>query len=340
MYSKFLVFTDLHVDIMHDAVARMAIIIEAAQKRGVEFILHLGDIMYPENAFMEKFAPEGMELRKEAWFLCDRDDEKVAIKEMLQNSNLKVYSVLGNHDMDACDKKTACLYWNMPAPYYSFIEGEVRFIVLDSNYIDCEMGYLDFKYCNYKHYSQQKTHFIPKDQLAWLEETIILSEEPCILLTHAALSDEFFGIRNTEAVWDIISRTNREKHHVIGAFNGHNHVDGLCVRRGVPFISINSASNIWIGHKYDAPHYSETLSRLYPHIRGTVPYYNPLYAIVTVDESGIFVEGTTSSFVGKTPQELGFAYNASYFPPTPLIQNRYLPLHPIDSEGKTDRFIY
>lgn len=337
MKTRFLVFTDLHVDIMHDAVARMQIILDAAKKQGVDFLLHLGDIMYPEEAFVREHAPEEWQNRENGWFVCDRDDEKTAIRRMIAESGLTLHSVLGNHDMDSCDKKTACLYWNIPSPYYTFVEGGVRFVALDGNFIRTEEGYLDYQYCNYRNHTDM--NYIPDEQLKWLEDTVLASEEPCILLSHAALGDEKLNVRNMQKVWEIVEKANADRRRVIAAFNGHNHVDGLSIRRGVPFLSFNSASNIWIGMQYATVRYSETISRVYPHLKGTAPYFDPLYAVVTVDENGIHVEGTQSCFVGPSPQELGYLETKPYHEAVPYILSRELPLAFIEGEGKTDRFI-
>ena len=63
MKVKFAVMTDLHVDIMPDGAARVQAFCEAAVKEQVDFLLHLGDIQYPEVAFLEKAAPESVEKR-------------------------------------------------------------------------------------------------------------------------------------------------------------------------------------------------------------------------------------------------------------------------------------
>ena len=192
MNTTFLVFTDLHVDIMHDAAARMEVILDAAEKHNVDFLLHLGDIMYPEESFVRACDPDGYERRREGWFICDRDDEKQSIRKMIAASGRPLYGVLGNHDMDACDKAAACRYWHMPAPHYTFCEGGVRFIALDSQFILTENGYEDFAYNNYKHHPAQKLHRIPPEQLRWLEETIFSSSEPCVLLKAGTI----FGARH------------------------------------------------------------------------------------------------------------------------------------------------
>lgn len=340
MKTKFLIFTDLHVDIMHDSVARMEIILRAAKKHNVDFLMHLGDIMYPEEAFVREHAPEGLEKRSNSWFLCDRDDEKTAIRKMLADCGLPMRGVLGNHDMDSCDKRVACLYWGMPGPHYTFVEGGVRFIALDSQYFKTEEGLVDFAYCNYGSVNHTDlVHIIPDDQLKWLEETIMASEEPCVLLSHAAIGDEILHVRNNHQVWDIISRANKDKRRVIAAMNGHNHVDGLTIRRGVPFVSFNSASNMWIGEQHATTRYSETICRTYPSLRCTAPYFDPLYAVVTIDETGILIEGVESSYVGPSPQELGFDPARSYHEPCAVIRSRKLPITAIEEEGRSDSFL-
>ena len=60
MNARFAVITDLHVDIMHDGVARMQAFCEAAVAEHVDFLLHLGDMQYPEADFLRKYAPESL----------------------------------------------------------------------------------------------------------------------------------------------------------------------------------------------------------------------------------------------------------------------------------------
>lgn len=335
MKVKFAVITDLHVDIMPDGVPRMQAFCEAAKEAGVDFLMHLGDMQYPEVEFLKEHAPQSIEKREgQAWFICDRDDEKLAVKKLIADSGLKMYGVLGNHDMDSCDKTAACRYWDMPGNYYSFVEGGVRFIALDANYIKTDDGLIDFDHCNYRHFSSKQTSFLPEEQLEWLEKEIMASEEPCVLLSHSPLGDDLLMTHNRAAVWEIIEQANTDRRRVILALNGHNHVDGMSVRRGVPFISINSASNIWIGHKYDAVRYSETICRNYPHIKGCAPYRDSLFAIFEISDEGIVMQGRSTGFVGPAPQELGFPEEASYFDPAPVVRDRRLPLTDLPGDGR------
>lgn len=326
MYTKFLVFTDLHADIVHDAVARMQAICAAAKAQDVDFILHLGDIMYPETDFLLKHAPESIEKRRDAWFLCDRDDEKTAIKALLAETGLPVHSVLGNHDMDSCSKATACLYWNMPDRCYSCVEGGVRFIALDTNHFTLNGEYIDYDHNNYRDSDGDHTSWLGPEQLAWLEAEIMASAEPCVLLSHAPLSGCGGSVHDSEAVLQMLRRVNSGRRRVILALNGHNHEDGLTVRAGVPFVQINSASNLWLGEDFATVRYSETISRLYPHIVHCAPYLGPLYSVVTISDEGIDMTGMETIFVGTHPRDMFRAKGIDTENPTAAITPRKLPL--------------
>ena len=331
MNAKFLVYADLHVDIMHDAVTRMQVILEEAKKQNVDFLIHLGDIMYPDTAFLDRHDEPG---RRTGWFVNDRDDEKYAIMKMIDDSGLKLYGVLGNHDMDACDKAAACLYFGLPAPRYTFDEGGLRFIALDTNFYREGDEYVPYDHCNYG-----KSHsgdWLGPDQLRWLRDQIMASPHPCVLLSHAPLGDEKLNCHDNRAVWQIVKECNADRRRVILALNGHNHIDGVAVRSGVPFMSVNSASNIWIGHEYDCVRYSETISKMYPHMTGCAPYWDALFAVIAIDGEGIHVRGRQSTFVGATPYELGFQPERFYHWIRPAVRSRELPLTAMDEEGLID----
>ena len=335
MHVKFGVIADLHVDIMPDGAARMQGFCEEAVRWGAEFLIHLGDMQYPEAEFLREADANGVEKAKQhSWFFCDRDDEKLEVKRLLRETGLPMYGVLGNHDMDACSKKATCRYWGMPSPYYSFVRGGLRFIALDTNHIVTEDGVLDFEVNNYRYYPGAQLSYLTSPQLKWLEEEILRSEEPCVLLSHAPLGDDLLCTKDRQEVWKILERVNADRRRVIFALNGHNHIDGMSVRRGVPFISINSASNIWIGHRYDAIRYSETISRLYPHIKGCAPYRDALFAFFEIDDETIRMTGRKTGFVGPSPQQLGFPKSGAYHEPVPYIRDRVLPVAAMEGDGK------
>ena len=331
MKTKFLVYSDLHVDIMHDAVARMQVILEEAKRQQVDFLIHLGDIMYPDTEFLRKYDDRE---ERTGWFINDRDDEKFAIRQMIADSGLKLYGVLGNHDMDACNKRLACIYYDIPAPFYTFDRGGIRFIALDTNHCLENGEYISFDHCNYA--VKGSRDWLGTPQLEWLKAEIMKSPYPCVLLSHAPLGDEKLNAADGPKVWDIVKDCNKDKRRVIFALNGHNHIDGVTVRAGVPFMSVNSASNIWIGHEFDCIRYSKQISETYPYMTGCAPYWDALFAIITIDDTGIHVKGRKSNFVGPTPYELGFPPERFYHIIRPEVRDRDLPIEAMDAEGIID----
>ncbi|MDD5898623.1 MAG: recombinase family protein, partial [Clostridia bacterium] len=64
-----------------------------------------------------------------------------------------------------------CRYWDMPAPYYSFCAGGVRFIVLDTNWVHTANGLIDLAYEKSSLYPGSKQRYLSQVQLAWLQQT-------------------------------------------------------------------------------------------------------------------------------------------------------------------------
>lgn len=320
MNIKFLLFADLHVDMMHDGVMRAQVIAEAAVRHRADFIMQLGDLMYPgEDVLPEK----GLEVmrRVRPWAL-ERMDERRDVWRLMDKTGLPVYSVLGNHDLHVCDKETACKWLRMPAPYYGFVRFGVRFLVLDTNFVHTDRGWEDLAYGSSAGVPNQLLRYVPGEQLKWLEETVLQSEEPCVLMSHASLCDALAGIQNREEVTALINRLNRDKRRVLASFSGHSHVDGMTVHGGVPYVNINSASYHWLGADYASVRYSEKLSSHYPRIKSTAPYAETLYAVVEITGEGMSITGRESIFVGRTPQELGLPESENDHQPSPRITSR------------------
>jgi len=237
-----------------------------------------------------------------------------------------VHGVLGNHDMDSCSKDTACLYWNMPGRYYSCVEGGVRFIALDTNHFTLNGEYIDYGHNNYRYSDGDHTSWLGPEQIAWLEAEIMASAEPCVLLSHAPLAGDMYMIHDSEQLLAVLRRVNSNRRRVILSLNGHTHVDGMCVAAGVPMVTINSASNHWMGEEYATVRYSETICRMYPHLPNCAPYQAALYSVITISDEGIEMTGVDSVFVGKTPKELNFSKDRYSYEPTAAVSARKLPL--------------
>ena len=125
--------------------------VSARQTFPFEFVIMLGDNIYGGSS------PKDFEKKFEAPY------------KPLLNAGVKFYASLGNHD-----SPNERLYkpFNMnESNYYSFKKGNVRFIVLDTNYMDAKQlswlekqlqdaGDKDWKICYFHHplYSSGKTH--------------------------------------------------------------------------------------------------------------------------------------------------------------------------------------
>jgi predicted phosphodiesterase len=322
--TQFAVFADLHIDIMHDALIRLEKVIDTAREQRVDFIISLGDFTYPDNDYLEK---RDFTNRDKKAFLCDRNQEKKKALEMLDNCGIPVYHVIGNHEADSCNKKITMEYLKMSKPYYSFDKNGSHFIVLDCNYIFDGQSYIDYELCNYHYYKNDQLPFLPPEEMEWLEKDIMSASGPCVIFSHQSLSDKVLGIQNREQVWELISRVNKDKKRVVLCLNGHSHIDGMSEHEGVPFLDINSISNIWLGRDYQFIRYSSEIDKKFPYIKSTAPYKDPLYAIVTIDKDSIKIEGTKSEFEGPSPYELGYPLSSSEFVSTPVISDRVLPLN-------------
>ena len=116
---------------------------------------------------------------------------------------------------------------------------------------------------------------------------------------------------------------------MVACFSGHLHRDYCRVRQDIPYIQINSAAYFWIGPAFAHTRYGAEIEKAHPAIKNTVPYREPLWAMVTIDfaQKVMAIEGKTSEFVGPSPWELG-ADRKEFEAETvaPAISNRRLSL--------------
>jgi len=277
---RFGVIADVHKDVMHDADHRLQVFVDAMKDAQPDFVIQLGDFCQPipENrGFMD-------------------------IWEQLAGAR---HHVLGNHDMDgdgkhrpdgayAFAREETAEYWGMPAAHYSFDVAGVHFIVLDGN----DQGPEQTPYFRY----------MAEEQLEWLRQDLAATRLPTVAFSHQSL-ERRGGVANGEAVRAVMEQANRgaDGRKVIACFSGHHHLDYCRRLNGIIYPQINSASYSWLGGEYLHVRYSDEIDRDYPYIKYTVPYEDPLYALVTIDLRFGFlrIEGVRSRFVGPSPWELG-----------------------------------
>jgi predicted phosphodiesterase len=284
---RFGICADIHKDIMHDADARLKTFINEASHKDLDFIIELGDFCrpYDYNLYFLKI-----------WNIFPGEK----------------YHVIGNHERDGgFSKEQVVEYMNSPARYYSFNKNGYHFIVLDGNDLnpspDKAPGY---------------PRFIGEEQKNWLINDLKSTNSPVILFSHQSLEND--GIENREQIRSILESENQSAgfKKVIACFSGHHHTDYAKDINGINYIEINSMSYQWVGEKYQVVRFSKEIDNKYPSIKYTIPYRDPIYAFIEINDKRIIIRGKKSSYVGPGPSEMGMPDPPENNITTPMISNR------------------
>lgn len=296
---RFGICADIHRDIIHDADERLKKFIERMNREDVDFIIQLGDFCHPK--------PENQPFL-DIWN---------------QFKGLK-YHVLGNHDVDLNDKAAVIAFLGMENNYYSYDFGDFHFIVLDGNYLKIDGKYVDYGFANF-YRPRNECPFLSEEQLDWLEKDLAGTNKHTIIFSHQSMENEQDGINNNDSFQSILVKANADAgfQKVIACMNGHDHLDNLRIIDNINYFEINSMTYQWLGDGYECKRYTDEIHKKYPHLIYTVPYRDPLYAVVTLQPGGfINIDGVRSEFVGPSPLELGHSNIISGHEITPIISNR------------------
>jgi predicted phosphodiesterase len=256
------VITDLHHGLAPDALSRLDAFAKAVHKRkDVDVVIQMGDFCYSQP------------------------DSRPCIDLWHTIPHRKIH-VLGNHDMDTCDKAAAMRYIGMPSRYGSHLIGGYRFVVLDLNHFK-KAGTLS-SYAKGNYFTDNASaSWADPEQLAWLETELKTSPEPVILLSHQPLGfaepGQFVPPEQLE-VLNVVTKaakTNPAGAVALSMF-GHLHIDRLEHFSGIPCYCVNSASYFWY--------------------KGMQPYTRPLFAFMELTSEGVLrVQGATGKFVHQPP---------------------------------------
>ena len=261
---KFAVITDLHHGLAPDAEARLNAFVQAVKLRqDLAFAMQMGDF-------------------------CYGTDNSKPCMDLWRSIHLPRINVLGNHDMDKCDKDAAMRCTGMKHRFGSYVFGGYRFVVLDLNHF--KKGGSLVPYANGNYFTDNATHnWADPEQLAWLDRELRHSREPVILISHQPLG---FAEPNqpmpAEQVEVLKIVAEAKKANPRGAVAlcmfGHLHVDRLEHFEGIPCYCLNSASYFWSN--------------------GMQRYTNPLYAFMELTPDGhLAVEGISGEFVKPPPKD-------------------------------------
>ena len=271
---RFVAFTDLHYDLIHDGDMRIEELISTAKKEKVDFIISLGD-------------------------LCHPSEENRKVIQQLNRSGVTVYYVIGNRDSDFFMQDEVEKFYNIRKDYYSFVIEETKFIVLNSCYIQGKDSYQYFK----RNYDNTNDMFpvIPEVERQWLIQEMQDPGLNYVVFSHHSLANDFMqrGIANREEIREIF-----ENKKVLMCMNGHDHGDDCKVIKGVPYYTLNSMSHIWHGSK-EVFSYSYEIHKRYPLLQYMILYEKPLYAIVEINNEHISVKGMNGHYQTISPQDVG-----------------------------------
>lgn len=267
---RFGLIADVHQDVMHDSEERLTAFVERMKSARVDFILQLGDF-------------------------CTPTERNQRFRDIWRSFPGPRYHVLGNHDMDGgFSREQALSFLEMPGRYYSFDRQGVHFVVLDGN----DPGPGQKPYYRY----------IAEDQAKWLTQDLASTQLPALVFSHQPLDHPKWGVENHAQIRSILEHANQgEGRKVVACFSAHLHRDYCRIINGIPYVQINSAAYFWIGSAFAHTRYGPEIEKTHPWIKNTVPYREPLWALVTIDfdRKIMEIEGKTSEFVGPSPWELG-----------------------------------
>jgi len=297
---RFGVMADVHLDFMYQAEPRLKQFVDRMNGEQIDFVIQLGDFCYP--------LPENRSFL-DTW-------------ESFKGPR---FHVLGNHDMDVCDKATVMAYWRMERNYYSFDSGSYHFVVLDGNYLCVDGEYADYEHGNYHKLPNANNHLSPQ-QLDWLRDDLAATEKQTVIFCHQSLEPPELGIHNHSDFRAVLKEANANAkfHKVIACLNGHLHLDGVRMIDDIYYIQINSMSYYYMGKPYEAVRYSEEITASHRLLSRCAPYEEGLYAIVELEPGLLAIEGKESSYVGPTPLECGYPESSCGHVLTPAISTRRL----------------
>lgn len=294
---------DLHQDVMQDGPKRLEAFINEMAVQKPDFIIQMGDFCVPKPG-------------------------NQVIMNIYNRFEGAGYHVIGNHDTDGgFTREQVVKFWNAIGRYYSFDKKGYHFVVLDGNDHDPSSerpaGY---------------ARFIGKEQTQWLEADLDKTTLPVIVFLHQGLDNDIGGIYNAMETRLVLERANAKAkfRKVQIVFSGHHHQDYHNVINGIHFIQVNSMSYQWLGSDYEHIRYSKEVDKTHPHIKSTVPYKDPLWAVVDITKDGTFrLKGKKTVFVGPSPGDLGMSPYQYGYPIVPFISDRKIALSRLQIKNNT-----
>lgn len=289
---RFGVIADLHHDIMHDGIERLSAFISDMNQKTPDFIIQMGDFCMPKKT-------------------------NAPLMEVWNQFKGPKYHVIGNHDTDGGFKPDEVVdFWKAEGKYYSFDRNGFHFVVLNGN-----------EHNESKSRPGGYARFISTTQLDWLRKDLEASTLPSVICCHQGLDNDSGGLENGTLLRYTLEQANQKAgwKKVILVLTGHHHQDYYNRINDIHYVQINSASYQWLGDDFKEIRYSEAVDKARPNIKYTVPYQDPLWAMIEIDHKGrITIQGKKTVFVGSSPEKLGVKADDYIYPIVPHISSRNL----------------
>ena len=253
MRIEFSTITDLHDGFYSQSYRALNEFIEESERSNAEFIIQLGDFCRPTEAHRP-------------------------VMNLWESYTGPAYHVLGNHDFTPPRNfNVTADFWAMPARYYTFDQGRIRGIVMDSNDIDAK-------------------------QQEWLAEELANADRPVVIFLHIPIADT----PAASAVHAILENAQRERPGgIIAAFFGHVHQDHAFEMYDIGFFLINSVGYVYLVAGGEFAKYGNR-----------VEYADPLWARVAIDfnTGELLIYGRESTWASSDPWERGAPTEGFYNP--------------------------
>lgn len=152
---------------------------------------------------------------------------KTINRKFSQVCNQRHY-VLGNHCVDTLTKEEFLAGVEQQKSYYSFEEGGIRFIVLDSCFRADGVAYgrKNFRWTDAN---------IPEKELEWLRSDLVSTKKPVVVFAHQRLDvNNDHGVNNNAEVRTILEQSG----NVLAVFQGHSHKNDLRKIGGIHYCTL------------------------------------------------------------------------------------------------------
>jgi len=203
------------------SLVRLKNIVHDFNNRNLDFCICLGDIITSVQDF---------------------DTDKLNIKRISDefiNFNMPHHIILGNHDLEAMSKSDFYTEFekDLKCTYYSFSYDNIKFIILDANYLSDNTDYCKGNY-------NWTESYICNEQIIWLENELKqCNEKNVVIFAHQNLAlrmdnDEVDAcvIKNYDQVTQILERCKTR----ITVFQGHYHDGDYQVINGITYITLKA----------------------------------------------------------------------------------------------------